>query len=242
MRIAVFSDVHANLTALRAALEDISAHGPFHLVVSNGDQLVGGPRPIETWNELRRQGVYTLLGNTERDLGVGEFSTGTAKGRRRDLIVEVFEWTLEGLSPQVRAAAASLPRELRLQIDEGPALLVTHANAANLDDFIWADTEPAELDRLVGRPAPGLLVVGHIHASLELEFDSTRIVRPGSVGLKYEPHWYNVAHWVEVAWEDTRREWISQIHTVTWDHRAEIEAGQRVGYPGVEILPGFDRS
>ena len=44
MRIAVFTDVHANLTALRAVLDDVEKRGPYDHIVSAGDQLSGGPR------------------------------------------------------------------------------------------------------------------------------------------------------------------------------------------------------
>ena len=101
----------------------------------------------------------------------------------------------------------------------------------NLDDFIWADSPEAEVERLVGPNPPALMVLGHIHAPLELEFNSTTILRPGSVGLKYEPHWAGVAHWAEVWWDPQRAAWAHRIRQVEWNPRLEIEAGRAVGYP-----------
>jgi predicted phosphodiesterase len=239
MRIAIFGDIHSNLTALRAVLDDIEREGPFNLVVSNGDQLSGGPRPRATWDELRDRGVCVMCGDAERDLDTERFPPEPAGGPNRATIQAIFEWTLEVLPQELRAEAAALPRELRLGVDHARDLLITHANAINLDDFIWTDTSPAELERLVGNPVPGMMVIGHIHAPLDMDFNSTRIVRPGSVGLKYEPRWYNVAHWVAVHWDASRGSWSARTRAVTWDHRAEIEEGRCNGYPGVEILPGY---
>ena len=239
MRIAVLTDVHANLTALRAVLADIRAHGPFHLIVSGGDQLCGGPRPLETWDELESAGVTMLKGDTERDLALGSFKPVPGRGLRRDLILSVFDWTLQLVPPDLRERVAALPEQLRLRVDGGPELLLAHANGVNLDDFIWADTPPDDLERLIGPNPPALMVVGHIHAPLELEFNGATILRPGSVGLKYEPHWAGVAHWAEVWWDSQRAAWAYRLRQVDWDHRLEIEIGRAVGYPGVRILPGY---
>ena len=184
MRIAVLTDVHANLTALRAVLADIRAHGPFHLIVSGGDQLCGGPRPLETWDELESAGVTMLKGDTERDLALGSFKPVPGRGLRRDLILSVFDWTLQLVPPGLRERVAALPEQLRLRVDGGPELLLAHANGVNLDDFIWADTPPDDLERLIGPNPPALMVVGHIHAPLELEFNGATILRPGSVGAE----------------------------------------------------------
>lgn len=240
MRIAVLTDVHANLTALRAVMIDIRAQGPFQLVVSAGDQLLGGPRPLEVWDELEDAGVALLMGDTERDLALGSFKAVPGRGLRRDLILAVFDWTVKRLPSDLRERAATLPRHWRLQIDDGPELLLAHANGVNLQDFIWADTPEHELDRLLGPNPPALMVVGHIHAPLELQYKTTTILRPGSVGLKYEPHWANVAHWAEVWWDPGDAAWSYRVHQVEWDHRLEIEAGRAVNYPGVRILPGYE--
>ncbi|MYD93168.1 MAG: metallophosphoesterase family protein [Chloroflexi bacterium] len=239
MRIAVLTDVHANLTALRAVLADIRAREPFQLVVSAGDQLCGGPRPLETWDELQAAGATMLKGDTERDLEIGSFKSVPGRGLRRDLILAVFDWTMKRVPEDLRARAASLPRRLRLQVDDGPELLLAHANGVNLHEFIWADTPAVELERLIGPNPPALMVVGHIHAPLELEYKATTILRPGSVGLKYEPQWAGVAHWAEVWWDSERAAWAFRVHQVKWDHRLEIEAGRAVNYPGVRILPGY---
>ena len=239
MRIAVLSDIHANLTALRAVLADIRAQGPFQLVVSIGDQLLGGPRPLEVWDELESAGVTVLMGDTERDLALGSFKAVPGRGLRRDLILAVFDWTLKLVPADLRERAAAMPRNLRLQVDNGPELLLTHANGVNLHEFIWADTPAAELERLIGPNPPALMVVGHIHAPLELVYKTTTIVRPGSVGLKYEPEWADVAHWADIWWDGERREWAYRLRQVGWDHRIEIEAGRAVNYPGVRILPGY---
>lgn len=65
MRIALISDIHANLTALEAVLRGIKKHAP-DMILSLGDQVNLGPSPKETMALLREQGVVCLHGNHER--------------------------------------------------------------------------------------------------------------------------------------------------------------------------------
>ena len=240
LRIAVFTDVHANLAALNAVLDDIEKRGPYDLIVSAGDQLSGGPRPLQTWQELRANEIVLLKGDTERDLVLGESKPVAGNDHRRDLILTVFDWTLDLVPDDIRQCVEDLPEELRREASAGQDLLVTHANGVNLDDFIWADTPPAELERLLGHQPPKLMVVGHIHAPLEMQVLSTRILRPGSVGLKYESRWADVAHWADIRWDPSQNRWDYVVHSVRWDLQLELDAAREFGYPGTTILPGFD--
>src|SRR5215213_8514641 len=67
MRVAVFSDVHGNLAALRAVLAAIDGHRPVQLIVAAGDLVAPvGARPAETFDYLVEQGCVLLLGNHDR--------------------------------------------------------------------------------------------------------------------------------------------------------------------------------
>ena len=120
MRIAVLTDVHANLTALRAVMDDIRARGPFQLVVSAGDQLLGGPRPLEVWDTLEAAGVTLLMGDTERDLALGSFKAVPGRGLRRDLILAVFDWTVKLLPPTCANARLPCPGTCGSRLTTGP--------------------------------------------------------------------------------------------------------------------------
>ena len=62
MRIAFFSDVHANLPALEAVIEDARARGATH-VICLGDIVGYGPQPAETLARLRAVADAVVLGN-----------------------------------------------------------------------------------------------------------------------------------------------------------------------------------
>jgi predicted phosphodiesterase len=67
MRIAVLSDIHANLEAFKAVLADIDELS-VKQIVCLGDSIGYGPDPEETVLLLRRRGIPSVLGNHEAAL------------------------------------------------------------------------------------------------------------------------------------------------------------------------------
>ena len=67
MRLAVLSDIHGNIEALRVVLADIDALG-ITAVVSLGDNVGYGPRPEEVVALLRERAVPSVMGNHEAGL------------------------------------------------------------------------------------------------------------------------------------------------------------------------------
>ena len=64
MRILVLSDIHANSTALTAALE--MAKGRWDLIACLGDVVGYGPDPNEVTAKIRELGAKTIRGNHDK--------------------------------------------------------------------------------------------------------------------------------------------------------------------------------
>ncbi len=77
MKLAVLSDVHGNVEALRAVLADLDAEGAAEIVAC-GDSIGYGPDPEEAVALLRERGAHLLAGNHELGLcrcnGLGWFN------------------------------------------------------------------------------------------------------------------------------------------------------------------------
>ena len=74
-RVAVISDIHANLVALRAVLADLDAHDAGEIVVT-GDAIGFGPNPAEVVDLLRERGARMIRGNHEKDYVAAEDRQG----------------------------------------------------------------------------------------------------------------------------------------------------------------------
>jgi predicted phosphodiesterase len=74
MRIAVLSDIHSNMEALGAVLDDIACCG-IDQVISLGDNIGYGPEPEQVILTLKQNSILSVLGNHERALLDKNFST-----------------------------------------------------------------------------------------------------------------------------------------------------------------------
>lgn len=101
MRVAVLSDIHANLPALEAVL---AAIGPIDAIWHLGDTVGYGPQPNEVVERLTDEGAVGVRGNHD------SAATGLidADWFNEDARVAV-EWTARVLTPASRAALLALP-------------------------------------------------------------------------------------------------------------------------------------
>ena len=180
MRVAVLSDIHANLHGLEAVLEAIAANPPDELWCL-GDLVGYGPRPNEVVEIVREQARLCLVGN--HDLGVlgrldlDEFSPDAAA---------VALWTRTVLLDESRAYLESLEPQGKV---EGAELF--HASPR---DPVWeyvVDEESASAAfELTVAP---LVLVGHSHVALQVSLangDLNGVVAPdGSEAPLDEARW-----------------------------------------------------
>lgn len=106
MRLAVLSDIHGNLDALRAVLEDVDALG-IRAVLNLGDVIGYGPDPEECVALVRERDIPTVCGNHEHAMLRPAHKRWFNASAR-----EAVEITESLISPQTRAWCGSLPRAL----------------------------------------------------------------------------------------------------------------------------------
>lgn len=77
MKIALFSDIHANLPALETVLEDIDSRQP-DAIYCLGDLVGYAPWPNEVINEVRKRRIPTIAGNYDEGIGLHSDECGCA--------------------------------------------------------------------------------------------------------------------------------------------------------------------
>lgn len=187
MKLAVLSDIHANLPAFEAVLEDVRAWCP-DAVVFAGDAINRGPRPAECWALLTAlaegEGWRLLRGNHEEYVASRE-QVLLAPEAPEFAIAQSSLWTYHRLGLPA-AALAELPFALSLGAPDGGEVRVTHASMLGTRQGIYPDSSDETIRARVGRPAPGLFAAGHTHRPLLRRVDDTLVVNPGSVGLPFD--------------------------------------------------------
>lgn len=176
-RIAILADVHANLSALRAALSDAADQGATRIVVA-GDLVGFGPQPNAVVDLLRVVGVELVRGNHEQDY-VGAYARTNVRERwRADPLLASMCWYLDRLGDERHALLAALPE--RLWLDD--VTLVTHGSPRHIRDGIKVDTPDAAVAAMFAGVPACLAFVGHTHRAMIRSVGGRTVVNVGSVG------------------------------------------------------------
>jgi predicted phosphodiesterase len=175
-RIAVLSDVHGNLVALRAVLADAAALGVEAVVVA-GDMVNFGPHPDAVVDLLVARGAQMIRGNHEQDYVAPYGTEAMPAWWRTDL--PAMCWSMERLGARRRAFLTALPN--RLTIDT--STLVVHGSPRHVRDAVLASTPMEELDAMFGGETARLAFVGHTHRPTVRQSPARTVVNVGSVGF-----------------------------------------------------------
>jgi putative phosphoesterase len=238
MRLALFSDIHGNPTALDAVLEDIRARGGADAYWVLGDLVAIGYDPVATLERLAAlPNVRFVRGNTDRYAVTGERPPPTLAEAQADphlvpQLVEVahsFAWT----QGYVAATGwqdwlAELPLEQRLILPEGTRLLGVHAAPGSDDGSgLRPDLSESQLAALLDGCGADLVCAGHTHWPLDLRVGRVRAVNVGSVGNP----WSVDVRASYVLLDANPSGYELEQHRVAYDRSAVIEALRRSRHP-----------
>ncbi|MGQ3354827.1 MAG: metallophosphoesterase family protein [Phreatobacter sp.] len=179
MRIAIIADIHGNLLALEAVLDDIASRG-VDLTVNLGDCVSGPLWPAETASRLMALDLPTVRGNHDRWVVEAEgealyFSDKLAR---------------EQLDAAQRVWLAALPMQRDISCG-GLAVRLFHATPTDDNTYLMEDARDGRLvqsdaatvtARLGDLGGAGLALCGHSHLPRLLVIDGVTVVNPGSVG------------------------------------------------------------
>ena len=189
MHVAALYDIHGNLPALEAVLEDIRQAGA-DLIVAGGD-VVPGPMPRETLACLLDLDIPVQFIQGNGEVEVLSQMAGEETGNVPERFREVVRWVATQLYPEYEQLLANWPKTHRVEVDGSGEVLFCHATPRS-DTEIFTRLTPE--DRLMpifeGLDVP-LVVCGHTHMQFDRMIGNVRVVNAGSVGMPYgEPGAY----------------------------------------------------
>ena len=165
MRLAVVSDIHANLVAFEAVLSDMP---PVDGYLCAGDVVGYGPWPAECVDRLRELGAPTIMGNHDRAVAT---ETGFGFNSMADAGVR---YASEQLSQAQIEWLRSLPDE---RVEHDGRVKIVHGHPDDPDRYTYPGLfKPAML------ADEDVLIMGHTHVQAHEVFDEGIVMNPGSVG------------------------------------------------------------
>lgn len=197
MKIALISDIHANLPALEAVLADIDAQGvdaTYHV----GDLVGYAPWPDETVALIGERGIAGVAGNYDSTVATRYKHCGCRyeDPRQEELSHLSYAWTLEHASDATRRALGALPFRLDVRLggghQSGPSLILVHGTPT-LNTVYWTEDRPdsfcAKMAQLAGATAGDVIAFGHTHKAWHRTVEGVHFVNTGSVGRPKDGDW-----------------------------------------------------
>ncbi|GAA4931050.1 metallophosphoesterase family protein [Halioxenophilus aromaticivorans] len=179
MRIALISDIHANVFALEAVLNAINNQG-CDLVINLGDILYGPISPRETFEYLEANNCLTIKGNQDDDIIIAARQSSAQPN-------PTLAWVLEQLPSRAVQWLAELPDEITLE-----EVYVCHGAPGNNCLYLTEDVSTglpyprsdANIQQHLAGTTQPVIVCGHSHLPRAIWLESNQlVVNPGSVGL-----------------------------------------------------------
>ena len=239
MKLALLSDLHANLPAFEACLAHARAQGAARFAIL-GDLVGYGPHPtevVELCREMAHDGALVLRGNHDV-MEVNPVLTGSSWGDMTSA------WTHKQLDDAQRDWLAQLPLTAR----EGSVFLV-HATADAPERWYYATDELSasrSLDAAARNPEVRYVFGGHVHdQSLFYRGAGRKLMRfvpRAGVAIPVGPH----RHWLATVGSvgqprdgDTRSNYAMldlgagqlTFHRVAYDHASVARAIRSAGLP-----------
>ncbi len=184
MKIAALYDIHGNLPALNAVLEELKEVQP-DLIVVGGD-IVSGPMPGQTLERLFLLGdqVRSIRGNGDREV-VMAFDGLPLSPDLPEEVREVARWVAGQLTGSQRDFLAALPEQLVLRVEGLGGVLFCHATVRNDEEIFTSITPVERLNVIFSGVEQEIVVCGHTHMQFERCVGNLRILNAGSVGMPY---------------------------------------------------------
>ena len=181
-RIAVITDIHANLPALEASLAAIEQIG-VDQIYCGGDLVGYGPHPNEVCALIRDRRISTIYGNYDYAIARDLDDCGCAYVTQRDRELGQLSvaWTLEHTNERSKAFMRELPFDLRFAVGDQDVHLV-HGSPRKVNEYLFEDKPASLYERLANAEQAEVLVFGHTHKPWIHPYGRVLFVNCGSVG------------------------------------------------------------
>jgi putative phosphoesterase len=181
MIIALISDIHGNLPALKAVLKD-AGNANVKQIWCLGDLVGYIPFPNECIELIRKKASASIAGNYDLKVIDFEHKESEWKKSKKQAKLDAFEWNSRHLNPRSRKYLRSLPRNIRRKIGKFKILL-THGSPQSIDEPVLPQTHQERLLELGKTAKADVILMGHTHRFMNRKVGNKWFINPGSVGL-----------------------------------------------------------
>ena len=182
MKIAVISDIHANLIALKTVLEDIKEQN-CDKIFCLGDLAMAGPQPVETVDFIIKQTDWTIIqGNTDKL--IVDYSSELFENMMNTfpLMAKALREDVKVLREDQKEFLRKLPPQKELEI-EGVKILLVHGSPRRNNEDILPNLPIEQVEEIIDGVNADLILCGHTHMPAGYQTNTKQtVINDGSVG------------------------------------------------------------
>ena len=167
MKIALFSDIHANYPALEACLQSIEKQKP-DAIYCLGDLVGYNVWPNEVINEIRRRGIPTIAGNYDQGIGLMSDDCGCAYKTEpeKDMGKMSISFTNSIVNTEERKYLRTLPAHIKIEFqlnNDKLNVLLVHGSPRKINEYLFEDRDEKSLMRIMEGADADVMCFGHTH-------------------------------------------------------------------------------
>ena len=167
MKIALFSDIHANLPALEAFFADVDTkqHDAFYCL---GDLVGYNIWSNEVINEIRKRKIPTIAGNYDFGIGRASDDCGCAyktDDEKANGAISI-SFTNESVGEKERSYLRTLPAHIKVEFQlnqDKLNLLLFHGSPRKINEYLFEDREEKSMIRIMEQADADIMCFGHTH-------------------------------------------------------------------------------
>ena len=182
MRLAVISDIHGNLEALKKVLADIEKRG-VDTICCAGDIVGYGPFPNEVIQLLRERKIPSVMGNYDDTIGNSRLICGCDYKDEEAALIGAFsvQWTSENVTAENKLYLKQLPFGIDMGT-ENAGIRIVHGSPRKLNEYLYESLADKEVNSILMECTADILVCGHTHIPFTRLVGGKLLVNAGSVG------------------------------------------------------------
>lgn len=180
MQLALISDIHGNLVALDAILQNIQQR-QIEQIICLGDVAASGPQPHEAIQRLRAVNCPIIMGNTDAWLlNPLMREQKTSFGQRSQ---DINLWCIQQLTEEDKAFLATFAATITCPLNPQHTLLAYHGSPRSFNEQLLPTTSDETLEEALNGTSAQVYAGGHTHQQMFRRYKDKLIINAGSVGL-----------------------------------------------------------
>jgi len=235
MKIAVISDIHGNMQALNAVLENIQKE-KCDKIFCLGDLAMAGPQPSETvdkiMNLINTTEFVCIQGNTDEMIAKCDNQILHLLDENNPIMARALEDDIAVLSDEQKNFLLNLPIQKEVEI-QGLKILLVHGSPRKNNENIYNDLKVEEVEEMISCTDANVIFCGHTHVPCGYQTNTKQtVVNVGSVGRPFSEEPKSCYAIIEVQ----NGEFIIKHNLVSYDVSTASELLKQRGFAGADKL------